>query len=133
MQEVYLLSSQEYTDEAISILRSALVSTDDQQQRLTVVSLDSEDHYSYRLKAQYCDIDSVFQQGDYIVIRPRQGTDIRVRTQPIRYGRIQSVHAAYIEHLGDFVHVVSPYFFYQDRHKVSYRKWCFHIPKQVTE
>ena len=133
MPEVYLLSNQEYTDGAISILHSALVSTYDQQQRLTVVSFDSEDYYSDRLKAQYCDVDDVFQQGDHIVIRPRLGTDIRIRTQPIRHGRAQSVQAAYIEHIGDFVHVVNPYYFYQDRHRVSYRKWCFHIPRLTTE
>ena len=133
MSEVYLLCGQKHIDEAISILHSALVSTDDQQQRLTVVSLDSEDYYCDRLGAQYCDVASVFQQGDYIVIRPRKDRDIRIRTQPIRHGRAQLVHATYVEHIGDFVHVVSPYYFYQDRHRVSHRKWCFHIPPRVIE
>lgn len=137
MPDVYLSGDSKHTDAALSLLRSALTGSDESSQLITLVSIDTEDHVSGQLEAKYLRIDEVLQAADRIVIRPQQGLDIEIRTQPIKHQAegetVQTIHVAYVEHLGDFVHVVNPYYFYYDRHTVSYRKYCFHVPRRTVE
>lgn len=136
MPDVYLNGSEERTDEALSLLQRVLM-TPESPSQLTVTRTDTADHECNRLDARYLAVENVFRENSQITIRPRQGLDIAIRTQPIRHQMKQpqtahAIHCASIEHHGDFVHVVNPYYFYEDRHKVSYYKYCFHAPGLAT-
>ncbi len=134
MPDVYLTGREEHTDEALSILQGALLAPDNSDtRRVAVIRTDTSSHDCNQLTAQYYDIADVLQQGDKILIRPQNGIDIAIRTEPLLHQiknppTAHTRHLAHVDQQGDFITIVNPYYFYQDQHKVSYFKYCLHAP-----
>ncbi len=134
MPDIYLTGKQENADEATELLRNALVAASGEPaSQVVLTSADTADYESNPLEARYLTIERVLQDDEQIIIRPQQGLDIAIRTKPLKHQSkqqpsVQATHLAFVERYGDFVRVVNPYYFYEDTHKVSYRKYCFHVP-----
>lgn len=136
MPYVYLTGKPDKTQEALGVLRHALVPPEGKSRRIVVVSTDTAGTRTDPLDGGHSFVQDVFlaktpsgADAGSIVIRHLQGLDIQIPTTPVS-GKVKNwsdLDMAYIEHRGDFVNIVVPYWAPGNQTRTAFKKWCIII------
>lgn len=131
-EEYSLTGDTKRTGQALEHLRTALIGESTSPRSLLMVETNSVDSPRQPLSAHRTAIESIrttkWGETEYIVIRPQpgMGLDIHIRATPLIHTDT-SKHMTHVRQDGYCVHIVAPYYFYEDKHVVSTRKLMFYI------
>lgn len=132
MPEMSLTNDPTRVQHAVEILRNALIAPAGKRRSLVMIKDDTSNHGSTPPDGS-CNviIKDVRSKNSWIVISPQFGVEISLPVSPIVSGPgIEDHYQTHISHIGSFLSIVKPYFFYDDRHRVDFMKWCFVIPAE---
>lgn len=136
MPEIFLFNNPARVQAAVELLRSTLIAPASKRRRLVMIETDTARHESAPLRAEHnVVIADVRSESSWITIVPQLGLEISLPVSPIVTGpTLAERHQTHIDHNGSFVHIVAPFYYYEDMHRVDFKKWCFVIlPDQEND
>lgn len=135
MPTICLVSNSTRIQEAVELLQMILIAPAGKRRRMVVIEADTAMHPREPLQdAHNVEIREVRSENEQIAITLQSGLELLLPVKPLVFGSgIVNQNPTRIDYTSNSVSIVKPYFFFEDRRRVDFMKWCFVSPRDMDD